>query len=165
MKSGRATTRCSALRAPSALWSPPALGAFFFPGRTARRSADHTAGIIWRLDGKSVGYVLIVVIGAATTNRTRSPRDLPCDHNAESLTLGLLAGPPAIAAFVNENLMTSAPAGYHVAFRNKTDEGLITEWVPAGETAENWTEMVTVQVFYHLGMSPEAFMTTWRPDG
>ncbi len=76
-----------------------------------------------------------------------------------SLALGLLAGPPAIAAFVNENLITTAPAGYHVAFQNKGDEGLITEWVPAGETAENWTEMVTVQVFYHLKMSPEAFMT------
>ena len=76
-----------------------------------------------------------------------------------SLALGLLAGPPAIAAFVNENLITTAPAGYHVAFQNKGDEGLITEWVPAGETAENWTEMVTVQVFYHLKMSPEAFMS------
>ena len=73
--------------------------------------------------------------------------------------LSLLVGWPAAAAFVNENLITTAPAGYHVGFRNKGDDGLITEWVPAGETVENWTEMVTVQVFYHLKESPEAFMS------
>ena len=75
------------------------------------------------------------------------------------LILGPLFACPAAAALVNENLLTGAPAGYHVGFRNKTDDGLITEWVPAGETVENWTEMVTVQVFYHLRVSPEAFMS------
>lgn len=76
---------------------------------------------------------------------------------ASILTL-LLVGPVA-AGFVNENLLTTAPVGYHIGFRNKTDGGLITEWVPAGETVENWTEMVTVQVFYRLRGSPEAFMS------
>lgn len=75
------------------------------------------------------------------------------------LILGPLFACPAAAALVNENLLTTAPTGYHVGFRNKTDDGLITEWVPAGETVENWTEMVTVQVFYHLRVSPEAFMS------
>jgi len=74
------------------------------------------------------------------------------------LILGPLLACPAAAAFVNENLLTTAPAGYHVGFRDKTDDGLITEWVPAGETVENWTEMVTVQVFYRLHGSPESFM-------
>ncbi len=75
------------------------------------------------------------------------------------LLLSIFLDRPAAAAFVNENLITTAPAGYHVGFRNKSDDGLITEWVPAGETVENWTEMVTVQVFYHLKVSPEAFMS------
>lgn len=75
-----------------------------------------------------------------------------------ALLLSIFLDRPAAAAFVNENLITTAPAGYHVGFRNKSDDGLITEWVPAGETVENWTEMVTVQVFYHLKGSPEAFM-------
>ncbi len=76
-----------------------------------------------------------------------------------ALLLSIFLDRPAAAAFVNENLITTAPAGYHVGFRNKSDDGLITEWVPAGETVENWTEMVTVQVFYHLKVSPEAFMS------
>jgi hypothetical protein len=76
-----------------------------------------------------------------------------------ALMLGLLVAWPAAAALVNENLLTTPPAGYHVGFSNKTADGLITEWVPAGETVENWTEMVTVQVFYHLHGSPESFMS------
>jgi hypothetical protein len=76
-----------------------------------------------------------------------------------ALILSVLLDRPAAAAFINENLITTAPAGYHVGFQNKGDDGLITEWVPAGQTVENWTEMVTVQVFYHLKASPEAFMS------
>jgi hypothetical protein len=77
-----------------------------------------------------------------------------------ALMLSVSLGRPAAAAFINENLITTAPAGYHIGFQNKGDDGLITEWVPAGETVENWTEMVTVQVFYHLRTSPEAFMSS-----
>jgi hypothetical protein len=76
-----------------------------------------------------------------------------------ALILGVFFDRPAAAAFINENLITTAPAGYHVGFQNKGDDGRITEWVPAGQTVENWTEMVTVQVFYHLKVSPEAFMS------
>jgi hypothetical protein len=75
-----------------------------------------------------------------------------------ALALVLFLGGQAAAAFINENLLTAAPSGYHVGFRDKNDDRLITEWVPAGETVENWTEMVTVQLFYHLKVSPEAFM-------
>src|SRR5271157_5725092 len=69
-----------------------------------------------------------------------------------------LCAPPVRADLVNENLLVAAPAGYEVGFRNKKKESSITEWVPAGETVDNWTEMVTVQVFYDLKVPPEAFM-------
>jgi hypothetical protein len=74
------------------------------------------------------------------------------------LLLPLLLARPAVAAFVNENLITTAPAGYQIGFHNKNNDREITEWVPEGETVENWTEMLTVQVFYHLQAPPEAFM-------
>ena len=35
---------------------------------------------------------------------------------------------------------------------------LTTEFVPAKETVENWTEMVTVQVFFGLKATPQQFM-------
>ena len=35
---------------------------------------------------------------------------------------------------------------------------LIMEWVPKGQTVENWTDMVTMQTFYHRGqLKPSDF--------
>lgn len=70
----------------------------------------------------------------------------------------LLVGRVAAAELENENLLVGAPAGYTIGFQGKNDDGLITEWVPKGETVENWTEMLTVQVFYQLKTTPDAFM-------
>jgi len=64
----------------------------------------------------------------------------------------------AAAALVNENLLTSAPSGYQIGFQDKNGQRQIVEWVPDGETVENWTEMVTVQIFYNLKVTPDAFM-------
>jgi hypothetical protein len=75
-----------------------------------------------------------------------------------ALVLGLLIGRPAAAAFVNENLLTTAPSGYHVGFQDKNNDSQITEWVPTGETVEDWTEMVTVLVFYGLAPAPDVYM-------
>ena len=69
-----------------------------------------------------------------------------------------LCAPPARADLVNENLLVVAPPGYEVGFRDRKKASLITEWVPAGETVNDWTEMVTVQVFYELKVAPEEFM-------
>jgi len=89
--------------------------------------------------------------------------------NLASLTLGAVIfgvaafrvtlAPPAMAAgLVNENLITTAPPGYRVGFQDKNGQRQMVEWVPDGETVENWTEMVTVQIFYHVKMAPDAFM-------
>jgi hypothetical protein len=69
-----------------------------------------------------------------------------------------LARPAAAADLVNENLITTAPPGYGVGFQDKNGQRQIVEWVPTGETVDNWTEMVTVQIFYHLNATPDAFM-------
>jgi len=42
------------------------------------------------------------------------------------------------------------PEGYKVGHQQRNDKQLISEMVPAGETVENWTEMVTVQIFLGL---------------
>jgi hypothetical protein len=72
--------------------------------------------------------------------------------------VGLFVASPAAAEFVNENLLTTAPAGYHVGFQDKNKNAQLAEWVPAGETVDNWTEMLTVQIFYNLKVTPAAFM-------
>jgi len=75
-----------------------------------------------------------------------------------SVLFGLALVAPATAELVNENLLTSLPSGFQVGYRGKNNDGLITELVPAGETVDNWTRMVTVQIFYRLKVGPEAFM-------
>ena len=65
---------------------------------------------------------------------------------------------PAAAELVNENLLAPAPPGYKIGFRDKKNDLQMTEWVPTNQTAENWTEMLTVQVFHGLKMAPEQFM-------
>jgi hypothetical protein len=66
-----------------------------------------------------------------------------------ALAAALAAGAPA-HALENEKLLVSLPRGYKVGSQKTTPKGSISEMVPAAETVENWTEMVTVQIF--LGM-------------
>ena len=49
------------------------------------------------------------------------------------------------------------PAGYKVGYTNHTAKGVISEMVPAAETVESWTEMVTVQIFFGLHDGPASF--------
>jgi hypothetical protein len=73
---------------------------------------------------------------------------------------------PAAAELVNENLLAPAPPGFKIGFRDKKNDLQMTEWVPANETVEKWTEMLTVQVFHGLKIAPEPFMrqleSSWR---
>jgi hypothetical protein len=83
-----------------------------------------------------------------------------------SFVLAALAVRPAAAELINENLLAGAPPGYKIGFRDKKNDLQMTEWVPANETVEKWTEMLTVQVFYGLKITPEEFMhqleSRWR---
>jgi hypothetical protein len=83
-----------------------------------------------------------------------------------TLLLAALAVRPAAAELVNENLLAGLPSGYKVGFHDKQSNLDMTEFVPAKETVENWTEMVSVQIFYGLKITPEQFMRSlesrWR---
>lgn len=47
----------------------------------------------------------------------------------------------------NENLLVGMPQGFKLGFKDSKNGMNMQEFVPASETVENWTEMVTVQVF------------------
>lgn len=77
---------------------------------------------------------------------------------AGCLLAGCLATQSPATGFENENLLVSLPKGYKIGFQTQQDNMRMTEMIPLGETLENWTEMVTVQIF--LGMrtvAPKAF--------
>jgi hypothetical protein len=63
--------------------------------------------------------------------------------------VALALGAPA-HALENENLLVSLPKGFKVGFQNRSARAMISEMVPEGQTVENWTEMVTVLIFFNL---------------
>lgn len=64
----------------------------------------------------------------------------------------------AQAQLKNENLMVTMPDGYKVGFENKQNNQLMTEMVPSGETVKDWTQMLTVQIFFNMkDATPEQF--------
>lgn len=67
---------------------------------------------------------------------------------AVCLTLLLVA--PAAAELVNENLLVVVPDGYKIDFREKGAAMLVNEMVPLAENVHDWTEMVTVQIYFGL---------------
>jgi len=76
------------------------------------------------------------------------------------LALVLLPVPTVRAELVNENLLVTMPPGYKVAYRVERGRMVMSEMVPAGETVNNWTEMVTVEIFHELKTPPEKFRDT-----
>ncbi len=76
---------------------------------------------------------------------------------ALALTLYVLTA-PTHAQLVNENLLVAVPPGYKIDFQDKKPSSLMNEMVPAAESVNNWTEMVTVQIFYHMNTTPEQFV-------
>ena len=58
-----------------------------------------------------------------------------------------IAAVPSHAQLKDENLLIGLPQGFKVGFTDSRNGMNMQEWVPANETVQNWTEMVTVQIF------------------
>jgi hypothetical protein len=74
---------------------------------------------------------------------------------AAALILATFTLAPAYAQLVNENLLVKMPEGYKVGWQNRNPQRLMSEMVPDGQTVENWTEMVTVQIFFNQKTPPQ----------
>ena len=81
-----------------------------------------------------------------------------------SISLGLLLAPAlgssgVFAQFSDEQLRATTPPGYKkIANQQRTKDTLTTELIPERQALKNWTEMMTVQIFYGLKASPDQFM-------
>lgn len=85
-----------------------------------------------------------------------------------SLLLFLILILPSMcfAELTNENLLQTMPNGYKVDFQTQQGSMVMTEMVPQSESVQNWTEMVTTQIFLGLKTTtPETFQVymkkTW----
>lgn len=79
----------------------------------------------------------------------------------------LLIPPGAHAELANENLLVGLPGGYKAGSQNRNRAMALAEWIPAGEKIADWTEMVTVQIFFGAPkMTPAQFesnmATGWK---
>ena len=75
-----------------------------------------------------------------------------------ALALGVvMAASAAAAQLQNENLLVTVPDGFKADFQQKTKEMLISEMVPGAESVNDWTQMVTVQIFFGLKSGPDEF--------
>ena len=61
------------------------------------------------------------------------------------------------AELKNENLLQTLPQGYKVDYQAKQNTMLMTEMVPQNESVNQWSEMVTTQVFFNMKVIPSDF--------
>jgi hypothetical protein len=47
-------------------------------------------------------------------------------------------------------MLSKTPQGYKVAYHTKTNIGVMLGMIPEGESLEQWTEMLTVQIMRNL---------------
>ncbi len=57
------------------------------------------------------------------------------------------AGAAADPGLKDENLLQSVPEGYTIANRQSSGQAVLMEMIPQGQTLENWTDMVTTQIY------------------
>jgi hypothetical protein len=57
-----------------------------------------------------------------------------------------------------ENLLFSPPKDFKIGFESTHDNRLLTEWVPAGQTVEDWAEMLTVQIYRGATVDAQTFL-------
>ncbi len=64
-----------------------------------------------------------------------------------ALLMGLTGSALQAQQLKNENLLVGMPQGFKLGFKDSKNGMNMQEFIPAAETVQNWTEMVTVQVF------------------
>ncbi|MCC0025351.1 MAG: hypothetical protein H6874_14185 [Hyphomicrobiaceae bacterium] len=58
----------------------------------------------------------------------------------------------------DENILVSMPGDFELGYHAGNENVDMSEYVPKGETVEDWTHMITVQVYFHQGnVDPKQF--------
>lgn len=98
----------------------------------------------------------------------------PCLCAITLMSLLSLAVPPQAGAapsqqMEDENLLHTLPDGYVMANQQRKGDIAITEMIPKGETLDNWSEILTSQIFFNGADLPidryKAFIAKQFHDG
>jgi len=80
-------------------------------------------------------------------------------QRAAALLVGCLATIATGQSLIDaENLLIAQPPGFKIGYQSGHDNRSITEYVPVTETVEDWTQMLTVQVFRHATVDSALFL-------
>ncbi len=61
----------------------------------------------------------------------------------------------------NENLLAGVPPGFKIDFQGQENNFVISEMVPEGESINNWTTLITVEIFLgETNTTPEEYQQT-----
>jgi hypothetical protein len=74
------------------------------------------------------------------------------------ILLGCSAGAAGEIPISAENLVFSPPKDFEVGYQSIHGSQSMTEMVPRGETVENWTQMLTVQIFRGATVDSATFL-------
>lgn len=73
------------------------------------------------------------------------------------ILLPLLVSTTARAQLDGENLLQIHPPEYQISRQERQGQQIITEMIPAKETADNWSEQVATQIFLGTDVSPAQY--------
>jgi hypothetical protein len=80
--------------------------------------------------------------------------------------LALGAGPSLAQGLDAENLLVGIPDGFELGYQAQSPEGMeIHEFVPTGETVEDWSSMVTIQIYRGLSELPGDLLAGQMAEG
>jgi hypothetical protein len=66
---------------------------------------------------------------------------------------------PSYGQLKGENLLVNMPTGFKVGYQDSRNGVKLVEWIPVNETVQNWSEMVTVQIFFKRSdLDPTLFL-------
>ncbi|MFZ5790532.1 MAG: hypothetical protein ACOY3L_07525 [Pseudomonadota bacterium] len=69
-----------------------------------------------------------------------------------------LLAPIALPAAAEEKLFVGVPSGWTQGWQQSEPDRSTVEYVPPGETAQNWTEMVTIQEYRGAQVDPLTYL-------
>ncbi len=58
-----------------------------------------------------------------------------------------------------EIIIQNLPKGFTIGFKQGDDKRRIIEYVKDNETVENWSQLITIQMYHHLEVLPEVFLS------
>lgn len=77
-----------------------------------------------------------------------------------------IANPLAAQSLKDENLIVSMPIDYKVGMQVRRGNMLMTEMLPKDQDIKNWSELLTVQIFFGMKQSPQNFrdgmLQSWK---